>query len=250
VIVSGHSTSACGAAPRSLCSRAPPGPAGGEHARRALARAHAQHGARRRRRRRDPTGRQRSKTFRTKKEANGFLADAESSKSRGAFVSPHAGRVLFSEHAAQWMATWNTEITTAARDSSIMRTHVLPQWGAVQLGKIDHIDLQAWVTELGHRRSRATVVEALRLTSGVLRSAVRNRLIPFNPADDVRAPRTRTRDTDERIISRADLRQRLLPAVPPRYRASWRLRRAPVCGGVRPPVYGSTRSISTPDGSR
>jgi integrase len=99
-----------------------------------------------------------------------------------------------------------------------MRTHVLPQWGAMQLGKIDHIELQAWVTELGRRRSRATVVEALRLTSGVLRSAVRNRLIPFNPADDVRAPRARTRDTDERIISRADLRNRLLPAVPPRYR--------------------------------
>ncbi|WP_214367447.1 tyrosine-type recombinase/integrase [Pseudonocardia sp. H11422] len=56
------------------------------------------------------------------------------------------------------------------------------------------------------------------MASAVLRSAVRNRLIPFNPAEDVRAPRTRTRDTDERIISRADLRGRLLPVVPPRYR--------------------------------
>src|SRR5690606_36907180 len=100
--------------------------------------------------------------------------------------------------------------------TSIMRTHVLPQWGAHQLAKIDHLAVQAWVTELGRRRSRATVVEALRLTSGVLRSAVRNRLIPFNPADDVRAPRARRRDTDERIISRHDLRTLLLPAAPPR----------------------------------
>lgn len=167
---------------------------------------------------RDPAGKQRSKTFRIKRDATAFLAEMETSKSRGAFVSPHAGRLLFGEHAEQWMATWNTEITTAARDRSIIRTHVLPRWGSVQLGRIDHIGLQAWVSELGTRRSRATVVEALRLTSAVLRSAVRNRLIPFNPADEVRAPRARRRDTDERIISRPDLRAVLLPAVPLRYR--------------------------------
>jgi integrase len=167
---------------------------------------------------RDPSGKQRSKTFRIKKDATAFLAEMETSKTRGAYVSPHAGRTLFGEHAEKWMAAWNAEITTAARDLSIMRTHVLPQWGRVPLGKIDDLGLQAWVTELGKRRSRATVAEALRLTSGVLRSAVRNRLIPFNPADEIRAPRTRTRDTDERIISRADLRHRLLPAVPPRHR--------------------------------
>lgn len=167
---------------------------------------------------RDPAGKQRSKTFRIKKDATAFLVEVETAKTRGAYVAPNAGRMLFGDHAAHWMATWNTEITTAARDRSIIATHVLPRWGPVQLSKIEHLDLQAWVTELGRRRSRATVVEALRLTSAVLRSAVRNRLIPFNPAESVRIPRTRVRDTDERIISRADLRARLLPAVPARYR--------------------------------
>lgn len=168
---------------------------------------------------RDPAGKQRSKTFRTKKEANAFLAEIESSKRRGTYVAPHAGRLAFGDHARRWMATWNTEPTTAARDRSVMETHVLPRWGAVQLSNIDHISVQEWVTELGRTRSRATVAEALRLTSAVLRSAVRNRLIPFNPAEGVRIPRARRRDTDERIISRADLRERLLPAVPDRYRA-------------------------------
>ena len=168
---------------------------------------------------RDPAGRQRSKTFRIKKDATAFLAEMETSKTRGTFVSPHAGRVLFRDHAARWMATWKTEATTAARDHSIMRTHILPQWGAVQLGKVDDIGLQQWVTDLSGQRSRATVAEALRLTGAVLRSAVRNRLIPFNPADDVRVPRARRRDTDERIISRSDLRTLLLPCVPDRYRA-------------------------------
>jgi hypothetical protein len=65
---------------------------------------------------RDPAGKQRSKTFRTKKAAV-FLAEIETSKTRGNYVSPHAGQMRFADHAAQWMDTWNTEITTAARDA-------------------------------------------------------------------------------------------------------------------------------------
>ncbi|MCU1626089.1 MAG: hypothetical protein JWP64_1038 [Pseudonocardia sp.] len=167
---------------------------------------------------RDPAGKQRSKTFRTKRDASAFLAEIETTKTRGTYVSPHAGRLAFGEHARRWMATWNTEITTAARDRSVMETHVLPRWGDVPLAKIDHIGLQEWVTQLGARRKPATVQVALRLTSAVLRSAVRNRVIAFNPAEDVRVQRVRRQDTDERIISRADLRTRLLPAVPERYR--------------------------------
>jgi integrase len=167
---------------------------------------------------RDPEGRQRAKTFRTKREASTYLAQIETQKAQGSYVSPHAGRVLFSQHAQRWMDTWNTEITTAARDASIMRNHVLPHWGTWPLSKIDHMAVQAWVTELCEKYSRATVVECHRLASGVLKSAVRNRLIPFNPADEVRIPKKRKRDTDERIISRADLRTRLLPGVPDFYR--------------------------------
>jgi hypothetical protein len=80
---------------------------------------------------REPSGKQRSKTFPTKREASAFLAQMEVSKSSGAYVSPHAGRTLFGDHACAWMASWNNEITTTARDASIMRTHVIPQWGTV-----------------------------------------------------------------------------------------------------------------------
>jgi hypothetical protein len=120
---------------------------------------------------RDPSGKQRSKTFRIKKDATAFLAEMETSKTRGAYVSPHAGRTLFGDHAEKWMAAWNTEITTAARDLSVMRTHVLPQWSRVPLGKIDDLGLQAWVTELGKRRSRATVAEAADHGGPALRGA-------------------------------------------------------------------------------
>jgi hypothetical protein len=77
---------------------------------------------------RDPAGRQTSKTFGTKREASVFLAQISAASSVGTYVSPHAGRMRFGDHARQWMASWNNEATTHARDASIMRTHVLAQW--------------------------------------------------------------------------------------------------------------------------
>jgi hypothetical protein len=164
---------------------------------------------------RDPSGAQRSKTFHTKKEATQFLSQVQVSMSVGAYVSPHASRTLFGDHARLWMKSWNTERTTAARDSSIMRNHVLAQWETWQLGKIDHLSVQTWVSSLSEKRSRATVAECKRLMSGVMRSAVKNRLIGIDPTLGVRVPGRRVRDTDERIVTREDVRQRLVPVVQP-----------------------------------
>jgi integrase len=168
---------------------------------------------------RDPSGRQRAKTFPTKKAARQFLAEIESSVTRGLYVDPHAGRTSFADHSAKWMNGRNTEATTAARDASVMRTHVLPQWGSWPLNKIDHAAVQAWVTELGKRRSPDVVAKCYQLTGAILRSAVSNRLLAFNPCEDIRLPPRRKHDSDERIITREELVTVLLPAMPDRYRA-------------------------------
>jgi integrase len=168
---------------------------------------------------REPSGQQKAKTFRTKTEAKRFLAEIDGSLSRGLYVDPHAGQLLFATHALPWLNSRNDELTTKARDASIMHTHVLPQWGTWPLSKIDHLSVQKWITELGTRRAPATVAEAHRLTSAVLQSAVRNRLIAFNPCEGIRLPQRRRQDTADQVITRGELRSKLLPAAPDRYQA-------------------------------
>jgi len=168
---------------------------------------------------RDPAGRQRSKTFRIKRDASAFLAEVDSALNRGTYVAPHAGRLRLGDYAQRWLAGRNDERATAVRDESIMRNHVLPRWGSMPLSKIEHSAVQAWVTELGQRLSPATVRECYRLTAGALRSAMRDRLIGFNPCEGVRLPPRRRKDTDDRIVTREELLGKLLPAVPDRYRA-------------------------------
>jgi hypothetical protein len=60
--------------------------------------------------------------------------------------------------------------------------------------------LQSWVTQLGERLSPATVRECYRLTAGIMGSAVRDRLIGFNPCEGVRLPRRRRKDTDDHLL--------------------------------------------------
>src|SRR5919112_6687151 len=167
---------------------------------------------------RDAAGRQRAKTFSTKREAKAYLAEVETAVSRGLYVDPHAGRIRFGAYAARCLTARNDEITTAARDASIMRNHVIARWGMTPLAKIDHLTVQQWVTELGDRLSPATVAECYRLTSAVLRSAVRDRLIGHNPCEGVRLARRRRKDTDDQVITQHELITQLLPAVPDRYR--------------------------------
>ena len=51
----------------------------------------------------DPTGRERSKNFSKKSEAEKFLYTVEADKLRGRWVDPAAGKVTFGEFAGQWL---------------------------------------------------------------------------------------------------------------------------------------------------
>ena len=99
---------------------------------------------------RDAAGRQKAKTFRTKKEASLFLVETEASVARGTYVDPHAGRIRFGEYAERRLTARNTQRSTSARDLSLMRNHVLPAWATTPIGKVDHLAVQRWVTDLGY----------------------------------------------------------------------------------------------------
>jgi integrase len=168
---------------------------------------------------RDPAGRQRSKAFNTKREASAFLAEVESSLSRGTYVDPNAGRIRFGEFARRWLESGEVEARTAERTLSILRTHVLPQWSDWPIARIDHMAVQDWVTTLVRRRARGTVVRCHNTLSMILKTAVRARLIAINPAEGVRIPKAHNTRANPMSISQADFVGKLLPAVPLRYRA-------------------------------
>jgi hypothetical protein len=112
------------------------------------------------------------------------------------------------------------------------------------LNKIDHAAVQAWVTELGKRRSPDVVAQCYQLTGAVLRSAVSNRLLAFNACEDIRLPPRRKHDSDERIITREELVTVCSRLCPTGTAPSSPSRAVPDSDAERQPACAPTRSIS------
>ena len=93
---------------------------------------------------RDPAGRERSKTFTRRVDAERFVVEVEHAKSRGAWVDPTLGRITFAAWLDQWWATTtNLRESTQARDKASLRVHAIPRFGRIPLSAIRQIEVRA-----------------------------------------------------------------------------------------------------------
>jgi integrase len=139
---------------------------------------------------RDPAGKQRTKSFARRIDAERYLTAVESSKLTGSYVDPMRARMTVGELSIQWSAAKvNLKPTTRARYASALKVHVLPRWKTTPLGRVEHGDLQTWVVELStNGQSGASVRKSFGVLSSILDLAVRTKRIPSNPAVGVHLP--------------------------------------------------------------
>ena len=163
---------------------------------------------------RDPSGRKRTKTFQTRKEASVFLAELDSAIQRGSYVSPRAGKIRLRTYATGWAEHRYSGSRARERAVGVLRVHILPAWGDWPLSRIDHSSIQRWVSGLGDRFAPATAAKCFGILRSLLDAAVRDRLIAVNPADGVRTPSTYQPRPITTTITRAEFNAKLLPAVP------------------------------------
>jgi integrase len=145
---------------------------------------------------RDPSGRERSKSFRRRIDAERFLVSIESSKLRGEWIDPRLASTRFEDFAAQHRHSWHTlsESTASLRDG-LMRNHIVPAWRGRSLGGIGQLEVQAWVNDLVAKDLAAsTIRQTYACFDRVLRAAVIARLIPASPCQNIQLPRMRQRE--------------------------------------------------------
>jgi integrase len=155
------------------------------------------------------TGRERTETFRLKRDAERRLTEVEASKLTGSYVDPRAGQVSVGAWAERWLdGQVQLKPTTRARYRSILDVHVLPRWEHVELAKVRHAEVQKWVSELSSKRSAATVRKVYRVLSQVLGSAVKDGRLVRNVAIGVALPRVRSKErlylTHQQVCDLAD----------------------------------------------
>lgn len=153
---------------------------------------------------RPPRGREISRSFRRRVDAERWLREQRSAIDQGAHVHPRAGETTFAAVAERWLDTRkNRRPSTRARDRSLMDNRVLPAFGDRPIKTIQPSDLQAWIADLSAELAPSTVRKCHQIAAGVFKLAVRDRLIAISPARDLELPAAR-RD-EPRFITADDV---------------------------------------------
>ena len=86
---------------------------------------------------RAPDGGERSKTFRTRRDADRFAVTIEADMLRGAWVNPEAGRITIEDYATSWLKSRpGLRVRTRETYESQLRGHVYPTLGAVDVNAL------------------------------------------------------------------------------------------------------------------
>lgn len=174
---------------------------------------------------RAPDGKLRSApyTFARKAEAVRWLALKEAEIRRGDWIDPEHAGVLFGNYAEQWLHDRVLKVRTADLYQSLLRNHLLPAFGAMQLSDIDEAAVRRWRKERLNTGACAarpfgpvTVAKAYRLLHAIFETAVDDQLVRRNPCRIEGAGRE---DSPERDVVSLPAVFAIADALPVRYRA-------------------------------
>ncbi|GAA2751196.1 site-specific integrase [Amnibacterium kyonggiense] len=128
--------------------------------------------------------------FRTKREAEDYLASVEVAKMRGEWVDASRSRITVGEWAQEWLdAQVQLKPTTLSGYRHALEKHVVPRWGKTRLVDVSHAEVQKWVTGLSTTLGPSAVRQTHLALSGVMKFAIRDGRLARNPCADIRLPR-------------------------------------------------------------
>jgi integrase len=98
---------------------------------------------------RDPSGRERAKSFLRKAEASRFAVTVEADRLRGEWIDPRLSKTTVVEWSERWLRTKaHLKPKTLDGYESNLRAHVLPAFGSYELRHVDRMAVEEWVAEL------------------------------------------------------------------------------------------------------
>ena len=159
--------------------------------------------------------RRRARKFRTKIDAERFLAEVAHQQRTKAYLPPERGETTFADAAQEWLgSSHHLKESTRYRYTRELRAYVLPKWGHRQVGTLTRREIQAWISELvdgtapARYESRAnglsspnspgimrmplganSIKHLVHIVSAVLNWCVDSEILSSNPASRLRVPR-------------------------------------------------------------
>ncbi|MFI6363180.1 tyrosine-type recombinase/integrase [Nocardia sp. NPDC050630] len=141
----------------------------------------------------DGAGKEHTRRFARKADAQAWLDGQTAAVVTGVHAPPSAGRVTVAVVAEAWLgANPDWEESTRSRYKSVVRKHIKPTWGTVRLADLDHDAIQNWVNDqVDGGTAGGTVRKNLGVLSRICDYAVKTRRIAVNPCSTVKRPKQR-----------------------------------------------------------
>jgi integrase len=139
---------------------------------------------------RDEHGKQQSKSFKTRREADDFDAQTRADKTRGVSVTRQRDRLTFRELAHQWRSTKGTlRPSTLRRIDTVLECHLLPALGHKKLAQLNRDLLQQLVNQWTEEGLKPrTILNHRNVLVPILELAVADDIIHKNPASHLVFP--------------------------------------------------------------
>lgn len=165
----------------------------------------------------DSEGQQRTKNFRSLKEAKAFQGDIRLKKSKSVRIDPAPGRVTVEEFWKHFLKTAAIRPSTRALYETHGRLYVLPALGKKQLQSVTMADIKVTLADIrAVGKSAATLHAVRRLLHRVFAVAVEEDRVPRNPVSGVKVEKVEPREP--RFLTQEEVR-RIAGEVPDPYRA-------------------------------
>ena len=155
-------------------------------------------------------GKERSRHFTRKVDAERWLTQTQGRVDRGDWVDPALSQIAIGEWSTTWLASKQGLKPTARRSyEEVFRNLVEPRWGDVALSKVTYGDVVVWLAELGGRGlSASRRRHALLVMKQLLELGVLDGRLVRNVAKAVKPPRPERNEprflTHEQLQALAD----------------------------------------------
>ncbi len=140
---------------------------------------------------RDPLGRERSRSFARKADADRFMATVQADLIRGDWTDPRLSKIAVEEWSERWVRTKShLKPKTLAGYRSNLQAHVIPAFGGYQLRHVDRMAVEEWITDLqASGLGPSGIRQARQVLNSMLTLAVDAGYLPSNPVDGTSTPR-------------------------------------------------------------
>jgi len=142
----------------------------------------------------DPGGREHSRSFSRKVDAEIFITTTEGNKLDGSYRDPKLAKILFGQYAREWWNSTTHEPGTRLNIDGRLRNHILPFFADIPLASIRASHVRGWVTGLTDKLAPATVVATYNTLQKILRTAEIDGIISRSPCLGIDLPRLGRRE--------------------------------------------------------